>query len=186
MKVPLDDAGVCGRELHVPSQENTFSLSPCLRLDDKGYFLALASHIGELLPKLGLVRGQQPCFWLKVLQERHYLLHSHDVASQIVLPRQKAHTRNVVDLLIGFEQRKLLFGDGCVVPDDVELMQLLQEIFFWSVADNFVVIVITPGLDPRYPHLKRVLFADLANDAPLGVAQVDVRLLTLTRFLGEL
>lgn len=183
--VALHYARMGRRELHVARQEYSFSLGSCLRLNDHCDFLASAGFVRQLLAELPVVAGEQPRLRLEVVLVRHDLLHGNDVARQLVLARQETHLGNVVYFLERLEDGEKLFRDGGVVPDDVLVLQLLEEVFVGDFA-HVVAVVVAPGLCPRDAHIEGVVLADLPQYDPLGVTQVDQGLLVLARLLVEL
>mmetsp|Transcript_83072 Transcript_83072/g.240409 ORF Transcript_83072/g.240409 Transcript_83072/m.240409 type:complete len:255 (-) Transcript_83072:340-1104(-) len=111
------------REVHrhlldITDEEDALALAPVVRLHDEGLVLRRR----ELLLEVGEVGGKNPSVGEKLVLLRELLAHAQQVASQIVLASNAAHSYEVVHLLVGFQFHEPVGRDRCVAPKQVEVV----------------------------------------------------------------
>ena len=84
------------KPIEVPSQENTLTLTTCLRLDDK----CLCLLVVELNLEVLRVLWEQPCFGEKVEIRGANLFHGHQVFGEQVLSGKRIHAREMISTLV--------------------------------------------------------------------------------------
>lgn len=130
----------------VASQKNAFSLAAVLRLDDKGFGLALV----ELVPEFFVVARQKPRLWKELIVTFEVALHGQQVLGQQIFPGHCIHAGKVVRSLIRLHLHEECWNDGPINKPDVPVF--------------FAII---------YGCSKIALLGHFMNDFILGVKNVD-------------
>ena len=95
--------------LKLPSQVYASSLTHVHRFNYKRLVILL---FVELRAEVSHLVGQYPRLREEIVLASEYLVHPHQVATQIILPGQGVHAWIVVDSLVGLQALELLWSDS--------------------------------------------------------------------------
>lgn len=117
-------------QLHVLEaayQENTSPLAQMHWFYNE-YFVAvfLGLNVSKLVAEVGHLRGQYPSLRKEVVVILEDFLHAAQIPTQVVLPRQLVHPREVVDALVTLKFCELIWQHSLsVIPKDVPISVLI-------------------------------------------------------------
>jgi len=136
VKVPLDNVVLIRVEIFKTAREEDASaLRRSFRLGNESLAIRLSALfclVTELLFKFAELCWQEPCLWKEFIVIWVNILHALQVPRQVVLPRQRVHSREMIDSLIWFHAVEFVDLDGAIGPEYVPFVIWVRVI--WHVG----------------------------------------------------
>lgn len=116
MKVSLDYIMLRSfQSLGASSEKDSSPLTPSFRFNDKSFSLLLVQLLIKGIPVL----RQKPGWRVKHKLISIDSLHLIKITSEMILPRQRVHSREVINSLVVPEPNNLIWSHTCVIPNNI-------------------------------------------------------------------